>query len=206
MADRKPVPKNLAASTIMGSAEPLTEEELKKLAEERRSRSLESILMAAHLENEFARVLCEKVGQLAQADAELVALLKKSMSKGKRGRPEEWNLKRYETLLIHYAHAIFETGGDHSRVLTILAEYESRMSAEATVPSPGSIDNRITEGIKALREAGLLTNLMNEVDWIKDALQARMDKGEKSKKRPTTKPQPDPIEYPQWFPQRRSPK
>lgn len=179
MGDRKSTPKNLAASTLLGSFGPLTEEDREKLVEERRSCSLESILMAAYLDKDFARVLCEKVGAFAQGDTALANILKNALKNGRRGRTTTWTLALYEMLLMYYAHARDETGGNHSRTLNRVADDIHRLTSK--VLSTSGLDNEITKAIDALRMAGLLDEILDRAPWIRAAIDARTERGQKTK-------------------------
>lgn len=170
--------KASAESTILGSAEPMRDEERKKLKDERRARALNLLLFEASYDKDFACALCEKVGNLAQGDAALRAALKSSLTNVRPGRSVEWSMERYETLIWHYAHAILEMEGDHGRVLKVLVEYEKRMTGK--ILSSRTIDNKISVGINELEEAGKLNELLSNAEWVKDAIQKRRDRASKA--------------------------
>ena len=197
MTEQKSPSKTEVPVTALGSVGPPTEEDSRRLAAERRTLTLEWILMQAHSDKNFARVLCETLGQFARDDAELVSVMKKSLGRERRGRPEEWNLARYEILIVHYAFYIAESKGSHLRAQNDLIEYERRMTGVAY--SATALDNRISKGIKALQSAGRLEGLLNEIEWLRVPIQSRISRGAKTR-RQTPKFAEAPMgQFPAWL-------
>lgn len=177
MVDQISASKARAKSTILGSVEPMGDDERKALLAEQRKRwcvwALDCILFEAISDIVLGTTVCEKVGRFAQNDAGLVAALLDSSTRKSRGRPEKWNLETYRILLIHYAWYVQDANGNVDAAIDNLIEYHQRMyGSRATFKA---MSNNVSKAIGALTKANQLESLFEEIEWVRDPIRARID-------------------------------
>lgn len=170
-----------ALESLSESAEPISEDDRKRWAEEWAKNCLDRILYIAITNKEIARALCETATLIAGNNNELSGLIKRNLNKG-RGRPKKNSLKRNEILLIHYAFAMLDFDKNHQAARNYLIEQERLISG--IYLSDESLENNITNAIKDVREGKIPLN--DFPDWVQPIIQTRMDRGVKTKKRTRT--------------------
>ena len=157
--------------TVLSShhAEPLSDEDKAKLAEEWATQTLDTLLAYTKVTPFFAKSLCEKVVKTFDSDDELSRLMLSLLKEARKGKPsgprKKWNKSRYLSMLMHYE--IRRTLWGRDDALEWTGNNEGIGINGEQVFNPKKVENRITAARKMISNAEL-NNYLPE--WAKTPL------------------------------------
>lgn len=152
--------------TMLDDVTPMSNEDLRKEAEEWADRTLDSLLSYAKVAPEFSKLLCKKVMDAYISDNELTQLMSQLLKEAKKGKSPgpriRWTRSRYLAMLIHYEirrslwgrkDALEWTG--HKEGIGIRGEQDF---------NPKKVEEKITKARREISQAELDAHLP---DWAK---------------------------------------